>query len=85
MVLHMLYGGRQVEDCVALLRANDTLLVMDARVWEQVGAFLGGLPCPVALLDDAGVQSAAEGAVARINTYDWLELICRHSHSMSWS
>jgi hypothetical protein len=85
MVLHMLYGRQQMEDCVALLTANDTLLVMDARVWEQVGESLGGLPCPVALLDNASAQSAPEDAVARINTCDWLELVCRHPHSMSWA
>jgi len=85
MVLHMLYGRQQIGDCVALLTPSDTLLVMDALVWEQVSECFGGLPCPVALLDDAGAQSAPEGPVARINTSDWLELICRHPHSMSWT
>lgn len=83
MTLHMLFGSAQLETCLALLRADDTLLVMDRDLLKSLSAATVALPCDVVVLEDATRPDANEG-FALIDTAGWLELVCQHTHSMSW-
>ena len=83
MVLHLLYGQQQLQDCLALLAADDTLLIMDAELLEATGA-LESLTCSVMLLDDSEPSGANNGSLPIIDTTGWIELVSQHPHSMSW-
>ena len=83
MALHHLYGQQQLQDCLALLAADDTLLVMDAELFEVTDA-LESLPCTVMLLDDSEPNGANNGSLPIIDTTVWIELVSQHPHSMSW-
>ena len=83
MVLHLLFGQQQLQDCLALLAADDTLLVMDAELLEVTDA-LESLPCSVMLLDDSEPNGANNGSLPIIVTTLWIERISQHPHSMSW-
>ena len=83
MTLHMLFGNAQLETCLALLRADDTLLVMDRDALESLNVGIEALPCDVVVLEDATGPDSNEG-FALIDTAGWLELVCQHTHSMSW-
>jgi len=83
MALHLLYGQQQLQACLALLAADDTLLVMDAELLEVTDA-LESLPCSVMLLDDSEPNGANNGSLPTIDTTGWIELVAQHSHSMSW-
>ena len=83
MVLHLLFGQQQLQDCLALLAADDTLLVMDAELLEVTDA-LESLPCSVMLLDDSEPNTANNGPLTIIDTARWIELVSQHPHSMSW-
>tara|TARA_B100001057_G_scaffold404813_1_gene417535 strand:+ start:275 stop:529 length:255 start_codon:yes stop_codon:yes gene_type:complete len=83
MVLHLLYGQQQLQDCLTLLAADDTLLVMDAELLEVTDA-LESLPCSVMLLDDSERNGANIGPLPIIDTTGWIELVSQHPHSMSW-
>ncbi len=83
MTLHMLFGSAQLENCLALLRADDTLVVMDRGALESLSFAALALPCNVALLEDATGSDANEG-FALIDTEGWLELISKYPHSVSW-
>ena len=83
MVLHLLFGQQQLQDCLALLAADDTLLVMDAELLEVTDA-LESLPCSVMLLDDSEPNTANDGPLPIIDTAGWIELVSQHPHSMSW-
>lgn len=83
MVLHHLYGQQQLQDCLALIAPDDTLLVMNAELLEVTDA-LESLPCSVMLLDDSGPNGADSGSLPIIDTTGWIELVSQHPHSMSW-
>lgn len=83
MTLHMLFGSAQLENCLALLKADDTLVVMDRDALESLSADTLTPPCNVVLLQDATGPDANE-VFALIDIAGWLELVCRHPHSMSW-
>ena len=83
MVLHHLYGQQQLQDCLALLATDDTLLVMNAELLEVTDA-LESLPCSVMLLDDSGPNGANSASLPIIDTTGWIELVSQHPHSMSW-
>ena len=83
MVLHLLFGQQQLQDCLALLAPDDTLLVMDAELLEVTDA-LESLPCSVMLLDDSEPNTANNGPLTIIDTARWIELVSQHPHSMSW-
>jgi len=83
MVLHLLYGQQQLQACLALLAADDTLLVMDAELLEVTDA-LESLPCSAMLLDDSEPNTANNGSLPIIDTTGWIELVSQHPHSMSW-
>ena len=84
MVLHHLYGHEQLADCLALVGADDTLLIMDAGLLEVSGDALSTLPCAVLLLDDAEPHGVEYTGLPVIDTGGWLDLVCQHPHSMSW-
>ena len=84
MTLHMLFGCAQLENCLALLRANDTLMVVHASALEALDVAHAALPCHVVVLDDASPGPDAHEGLALIDTAGWLELICQYPHSMSW-
>ena len=50
MVLHHLYGQQQLADCLTLVGADDTVLIMDAGVLEVAGSALSTLPSVLLLL-----------------------------------
>ena len=86
MVLHHLYGQQQLADCLTLLNADDTLLVMDAGLLAVAGDALSALPCAVILLDDTDFHGTDHNSgLPVIDTSGWLELVCQHPHSMSWT
>ncbi len=84
MVLHLLFGQQQLQDCLALLAADDTLLVMDAVLLEVTDA-LESVPCSVMLLEDSELNGANNGSIPIIDTTGWIELVSQHPHSMSWA
>ena len=85
MVLHHLYGQQQIADCLTLVGANDTLLIMDAGLLEVAGDALSALPCAVMLLNDTELHGTDHSGPPVIDTSGWLELVCQHPHSMSWT
>ena len=85
MVLHLLYGQQQLQNCLDLLVADDTLLVMDASIIEAVGESLSSLPCDVIVLDDSDSNGARNDGLVVTDTVGLLDLIMRYPHSMSWS
>ena len=85
MVLHHLYGRQQLADCLTLVGADDTLLIMDAGLLEVAVDALSTLPCAVMLLDDTEFHGADHSGLPVIDTSGWLELVCQHPHSMSWA
>ena len=84
MTLHMLFGSAQLDTCLALLGASDTLMVMDRDALESLNAATVATPCNVVVLEDARFGSDANEGFALIDTAGWLELVCQHTHSMSW-
>jgi len=85
MVLHLLYGQQQLQNCLDLLGADDTLLVMEAVVLEAVSESLSGLPCGVMVLDDSHSNRARNDGLSATDTIGLLDLIMRYPHSLSWS
>ena len=85
MVLHHLYGQEQLADCLTLVGADDTLLIMYASLLEVAGDTLSALPCAVMLLDDTEGHGTDHHNLTVIDTCGWLELVCQHLHSMSWT
>ena len=84
MTLHMLFGSAQLETCLALLGASDTLMVLDRDALESLTVATVALPCNVVVLEDARSGLDANEGFALIDTTGWLELVCQHPHSMSW-
>ena len=84
MTLHMLFGSAQLETCLALLRADDTLMVMDREALESLSVATVAPPCDIVVLEDTRLGPDANEGFALIDTAGWLELVCQHPHSMSW-
>ena len=84
MTLHMLFGSAQLETCLALLGASDTLMVMDRDALDSLSAATVATPCNVVVLEDARSGPEANLGFALIDNAGWLELVCQHPHSMSW-
>ena len=84
MVLHHLYGHEQIADCLSLVGADDTVLIMDAGLLEVASDALSTLLCAVMLLDDAESRRVDHAGLPVIDTTGWLDLVCQHPHSMSW-
>lgn len=85
MVLHLLYGQQQLQNCLDLLDADDTLLVMEAPVVEAVSGSFPGLPCDVMVLDESDSNRARSDGLSVTDTAGLLNLIMRYPHSVSWS
>ena len=85
MVLHHLYGQQQLADCLNLVGADDTVLIMDAALLGVATDALATLPCAVMLLDDAESRGADHAGLPVIDAAGWLDLVCQHPHSMSWA
>ena len=85
MVLHLLYGQQQLQNCLDVLGAGDTLLVMEAAVLEAVSESLSGLPCDVMVLDESDSNRAQSDSLRMTDTIGLLDLIIRYPHSVSWS
>ena len=84
MTLHMLFGCAQLENCLALLTANDTLMVIDYSALEALKACPATLPCDLVVLEEASSELLSHKGLALIDTAGWLELVCQYPHSMSW-
>ncbi len=85
MVLHHVYGQKQLDDCLCLVGADDTVLIMDAGLLEVAGDAFSTLSCAVMVLDDSESHSADHAGLPVIDTTEWLDLVCQHPHSMSWA
>lgn len=85
MVLHLLYGQQQLQNCLDLLDADDTLLVMEAAVVEVVSRSFSGLPCDVMVLDESASNRARSDGLGVTDTAGLLDLIMRYPNSLSWS
>ena len=85
MVLHLLYGQQQLQNCLDLLGADDTVLVMEAAVVEAVSGSFSGLPCDVLVLDESDSNRARSDGLRVTDTAGLLDLITRYPHSVSWS
>ena len=84
MTMHMLFGSEQLETCLALLRADDTLMVMDREALESLSVATVAPPCDIVVLEDTRLGPDANEGFSLIDTAGWLELVCKHPHSMSW-
>ena len=66
-----------VEQCRALLAADDTLLVMDPSVIENEPERFADLPCPVCVLSESNTpvtDATVEAGIARqIFIADWVQ------------
>ena len=85
MTLHMLFGCAQLENCLALLTASDTIMVINTDALGALNVTKAALPCKLVLLADAKSGPVSYEGLAVVDTAGWLELIRQHSHSMSWS
>ena len=84
MTLHMPFGGGQLGNWLALLCTGDTLIVMDRDALKSLSVATISPPCDVVVLEDARSGPAADEGFALIDTAGWVELVCQHTHSMSW-
>ena len=84
MTLHMLFGSAQLENCLALLGASDTLMVMDSDTLESLSLATVATTCNVVVLEGASAGPEANERFELIDTAGWLELICQYPDSMSW-
>ena len=84
MMLHMLFGSAQLENCLALLKADDTLMVIDSGALASLTAAIAMLPADKVVLEGARSGPNANQGFALIDTEGWLELICQYPHSVSW-
>ena len=84
MTLHMLFGCAQLDICLELLTASDTLMVIHTDALEALNTARSALPCEVVALKDASLGPVSHEGLTVIDTAGWLELICQHPHSMSW-
>lgn len=84
MMLHMLYGTAELPECIALLTSADSVIVMEPATVIIDTKILSSLPCPAFALDTAALTSTDEKNLPRISMAQWVELISRHAHSMTW-
>ena len=86
MALHMLFGDKQLSECLLLLGAKDTLIVMTPVLAKALKADLSAAPCRIVVLheddDDIDVTNTDWPC---ISAAEWIALSCEHAHSMSWA
>lgn len=89
MMLHMVHSTQHFDECRALLKASDTLLVMDPGVIESEPERFADLPCPVRVLSESSTTAADAteelGIARQISIADWVQLTCQHPHNMVWA
>ena len=86
MALHLLFGNKQLTECLLLLGAKDTLIVMTPTLAHALKAGLNVAPCSIVVLQRDGDDiDGADADWPRITTAEWIALSCEHAHSMSWA
>ena len=89
MILHMIHSTQLFDECLALLEASDTLLVMDPSVIESEPERFVDLPCPVCVLSEPSTPTADAtvevGIPRQISITDWVQLTCHYPHNMVWA
>jgi len=86
MALHLLFGNKQLTECLLLLGAKDTLIVMTPTLADALKADLNVAPCHIVVLQRDGDDiDGADADWPRITTAEWIALSCEHAHSMSWA
>ena len=86
MTLHLLFGDKQLTECLLLLSAQDTLIVMTPILAQALKADLSAAPCRIVVLheNDSAIDET-DADWPRISTAEWIALSCEHAHSMSWA
>ena len=86
MLLHMLHSKARLSDCLAALSANDTLLLLDDAATLD-GSALIDAPCTVILLvrDAASHGANASRPFPSIDVDEWVALVFRSQHSLTWN
>ena len=86
MALHLLFGDKQLTECLLLLRAEDTLIVMTPALAHALEAELSAAPCRVVVLheNDSAIDET-NADCSYISAAQWIALSCEHAHSMSWA
>ena len=86
MALHLLFGDKQLTECLPLLGAEDTLIVMRPTLAHTLKAHLNAAPCSIVVLheDDDDINET-DADWPRISAAEWIALSCEHAHSMSWA
>jgi len=86
MALHLLFGDKQLTECLLLLSAEDTLIVMTPILAKALKTDLSTAPCRIVVLhgddDDIDVTNTDWPS---ISASEWITLSCEHAHSMSWA
>ena len=86
MALHLLFGDKQLTECLLLLSAQDTLIVMTPILAKALKTDLSTAPCRIVVLheddDDIDVTNTDWPC---ISASEWIALSCEHAHSMSWA
>ena len=73
MALHLLFGDEQLSECLLLLSAKDTLIVMTPVLAQALKADLSTAPCRIVVLHEN--DNAIDGADAdwpRISAAEWI-------------
>ena len=86
MALHLLFGNKQLTECLLLLGAKDMLIVMTPTLAHALKADLNVAPCRIVVLHEN--DNAIDGTDAGwpcISASEWIALSCEHAHSMSWA
>ena len=86
MALHLLFGDKQLTECLLLLSAEDTLIVMTPILAKALKADLSAAPCRIVVLhENDNAMDETDADWPRISTAEWIALSCEHAHSMSWA
>ena len=86
MALHLLFGDKQLTECLLLLSAEDTLIVMTPTLAHALKADLNVAPCRIVVLQRDGDDiDGADADWPCISASEWIALSCEHAHSMSWA
>ena len=86
MLLHMLHSRARLPDCLAMLSAQDALLLLDDAAKLDESALIDA-PCPVMLLasDDEHHGADSSRPFRCIDVDEWVSLVFRSQHSLTWN
>ena len=86
MTLHLLFGDKQLTECLLLLSAQDTLIVMTPILAKALKADLSAAPCRILVLhENDNTIDGTDAGWPCISASEWIALSCEHAHSMSWA